>query len=125
MRRGPAGGELDGQPDAAAVRGPAALEAGRGAGGREPLVDLVAAEADDRVGRFRRRRGVKTADGGRAAADQAPDVGPFAGGVRRRVAAGDDDVLVVAEVDVAADGSWPSVDGSNPASMFSWSYWPS
>ena len=100
VRRGPAGGELDGQPDAAAVRGPTAREAGRGAGGRKALVDLVAAEADDRVGRFRRRRGVETADGGRAAADQTPAVGPFAGGVRLRVAAGDDDVLAVAEVDV-------------------------
>ena len=59
-----AGGELDGQPDAAAVRGPAALEAGRGAGVREATVDLVDAEADDRVGRFRRRRGMQTSVGG-------------------------------------------------------------
>ena len=96
VRGGPAGGELDGQPDAAAVRAPAALEAGRGAGSREAAVDLVDAEADDRVGRVRCRRGMETSNGGRAAADQAPDVGLLAGGV----AAGDDDVLVVGEVDV-------------------------
>ena len=41
-----------------------------------------------------------------SAAVQTPDVGPFIGGVRRRVAAGDDDVSAVAEVDVGpAQGS--------------------
>ena len=45
----PARGELDGETNAAAVRRPAALEAGRGAGGGEPAVDLVDAEADDRI----------------------------------------------------------------------------
>ena len=49
----PAGGELDGETDAAAVRGTAPLEAGRGAGGGEPAVDLVDAETDDRIPRFR------------------------------------------------------------------------
>ena len=38
---GPAGGELDGGYHAAAVRSSAALEAGRGAGGRKPAVHLV------------------------------------------------------------------------------------
>ena len=38
---GPAGGELDGESHAAAVRGSAALEVGRGAGGRKPAVHLV------------------------------------------------------------------------------------
>ena len=52
MRGGPAGGELDGETDAAAVRGPLPLEAGC-AGGGEPAVDLVDAEADDRISRFR------------------------------------------------------------------------
>ena len=37
----PAGGELDGESHAAAVRSSAALEAGRGAGGRKPAVHLV------------------------------------------------------------------------------------
>ena len=49
----PARGELDGETDAAAVRRPAALEAGRGAGGGEPAVDLVDAETDDRIPRLR------------------------------------------------------------------------
>ena len=48
----PAGSELDGETDAAAVRRPAALQAGRGAGSGEPAVDLVDAEADDRIPRF-------------------------------------------------------------------------
>ena len=48
----PACGELDGETAAAAVRGPPALEAGRGAGGGESAVDLVDAEADDRIPRF-------------------------------------------------------------------------
>ena len=45
---GPACGELDGESDAAAVRGPAPSESGRGAGGGEPAVDLVDGQADDR-----------------------------------------------------------------------------
>ena len=45
---GPACGELDGESDAAAVRGPAPFESGRGAGGGEPAVDLVDGQADDR-----------------------------------------------------------------------------
>ena len=52
MRGGPARGELDSETAAAAVRRPAALEAGRCAGGGEPAVDLVDAEADDRIPRF-------------------------------------------------------------------------
>ena len=52
MRGSPAGGELDGETDAASVGGPPTLEAGRGAGGGEPAVDLVDAEADDRIPRF-------------------------------------------------------------------------
>ena len=55
-RRVPAGGELDGKAHAAAVRGPAAFEAGGRARRREPPVDLVHAEPDDRIGRLRRRR---------------------------------------------------------------------
>ena len=77
---GPACGELDGESDAAAVRGPASFESGRGAGGGEPAVDLVDGQADDRLGRRRRRRGVQSADRGGAAADQPPDVGPVACG---------------------------------------------
>ena len=44
----PAGGELVGEAAAAAVRRPAALEAGRGTGGGEAPVDRVDAEADHR-----------------------------------------------------------------------------
>ena len=51
---GPAGGELGGESHAAAVRGSAALEAGRGAGGRKPSVHLVDTETDDGIARFRR-----------------------------------------------------------------------
>ena len=40
-RTAAAGGELDGQSHAAAVRSSAALEADRGAGGRKPAVHLV------------------------------------------------------------------------------------
>ena len=68
MRGGAAGGEFDGETDAAAVRGSPTLEAGGCAGGGEPAVDLVDAEADDRIPRFRRDRGVQAADCGRAAA---------------------------------------------------------
>ena len=50
MRGSPAGGELAGETDAVAVRDPTAIvevEASRSAGGGEPAVDLVDAEADD------------------------------------------------------------------------------
>ena len=69
MGGGPAGGELDGEPDAAAVRVPAAIETGRGAGGRKPPVHLVDAETDDRRTGFWCGRRMQVADGGRAAAD--------------------------------------------------------
>ena len=59
---GPAGGELGGESHAAAVRGSAALEAGRGAGGRKPSVHLVDTETDDGIARF--RRGPPPAGGG-------------------------------------------------------------
>ena len=72
---GPAGGELDGESHANAVRGSTALETGRGAGGRKPAVHLVDTETDDRIAGFRRGRRLQAADGGRAAADQAADVG--------------------------------------------------
>ena len=53
------------------------LEVGRGAGGRKPAVHLVDTETDDRITGFRRGRRLQAADGGRAAADQAADVGPI------------------------------------------------
>ena len=74
---GPADGEFDGESDAAAVRGPAPFEAGRGVGGGEPAVDLVDGQADNRLGRRRRPRCVQSADRG-GAADSPPDVGPVA-----------------------------------------------
>ncbi len=67
---GPAGGELDRESDAAAVRRPAPFEAGRGAGGREPAVDLVHPEADGRIGWRRLRRRMQPAERGAVAVDQ-------------------------------------------------------
>ena len=96
----PARGELDGETDAATVGGPPPLEAGRGAGGGEPAVDLVDAEADDRIPRFRRDRGVQAADRGRAAADQTSHIRTPPGRVGLRAADGDNDVVAVAEIDV-------------------------
>ena len=109
---GPACGELDGESDAAAVRGPAPFESGRGAGGGEPAVDLVDGQADDRLGR--RRRGVQSPDRGGAAADQPPDVGPVACRVRLRAAHGDDDVVVTGQVDVgpAQGGHFVAAQGA-------------
>ena len=57
------------------------LEVGRGAGGRKPAVRLVDTETDDRITGFRRGRRLQAADGGRAAADQAADVGPIPEGL--------------------------------------------
>ncbi len=75
MGGGAAGSELDGESHAAAVRGSAAIEAGRGAGGRKPAVHLVDAETDDGISGFRCGRRLQATNHGRAAADQAPDVG--------------------------------------------------
>ena len=100
MRGGAAGGELDGETDAAAVRGSPPLEAGGCAGGGEPAVDLVDAEADDRIPRFRRDRGVQAADCGRATADQTSHISTPPGRVGLRAADGDYDVVAVAEIDV-------------------------
>ena len=47
--RNTARGEPDDETDAAAVRRPATLGAGLGAGGGEPAVDLVDAEANDQI----------------------------------------------------------------------------
>ena len=77
-----------------------ALEAGRCAGGGEPAVDLVDAETDDRIPRFRRDRGVQAADCGRAAADQTSHIRTPPGRVGLRAADGDYDVVAVAEIDV-------------------------
>ena len=93
--RGPAGGELDGESHAAAVRSSAALEAGCGAGGRKPAVHLVDAETDDGIARFRRGRRLQATDRGHAAADQAADVGMISGLIRLRAADGDDDVATI------------------------------
>ena len=76
------------------------LEAGGCAGGGEPAVDLVDAEADDQIPRFRRDRGVQAADCGRAAADQTSHISTSPGRVGLRAADGDHDVVAVAEVDV-------------------------
>ena len=57
-----AGAQLHGEPGAAAVRGPAAFEAGRRARGGEPADDLGDPEADYQVGRRGRHRGVQPAD---------------------------------------------------------------
>ena len=73
---GAAGGELDGESHAAAVRGSATIEAGRGAGGRQnrrftwstprPMTESPGSGAV---------AALQATDRGRAAADQAADVG--------------------------------------------------
>ena len=114
MGGGPAGGELDGESHAAAVRGSAALEAGRGAGGRKPAVHLVDAETDDGIAGFRRGCRLQATDRGRAAADQAPNVGMISGLIRLRAADGDDDVATVRELDVGPAQSRHLAAGSAP-----------
>ena len=93
-----AGGELDGKSDAAALRRSADLKAGRSAGGREPAVHLVDTETDDGIAGFRRGSRLQATDRGRAAADQAADVGMISGLIRLRAANGDDNVAAVGEV---------------------------
>ena len=85
----PRGGELDGETDAATVRGPATLEAGWGAAGGEPAVELVGAEADDRIPPVPGVvAGRQAADRGRATADQTPHVRSTPGRVGLRAADG-------------------------------------
>ena len=66
----------------------------------KPAVHLVDTETDDGIARFRRGRRLQATDRGRAAADQAPDVGMISGLIRLRAADGDDDVATVGELDV-------------------------
>ena len=83
------------------MRGSAALEAGRGAGGRKPAVHLVDTETDDGIAGFRRGPSpAQATDRGRAAADQAANVGMTSGLIRLRAANGGDVVVTVGELDV-------------------------
>ena len=66
----------------------------------KPAVHLVDTETDDGIAKFRRGRRCRRRDRGRAAADQAPDVGMISGLIRLRAADGDDVVVTVRELDV-------------------------